>query len=313
MDRNAVDVLVRGTRLVAPGDVVAGVRGQHVHLGVARQVLGDVARVKLGAAVNRLTVSLYDDRELHCSSSDPPCPELGRRVRGPRRPCGPESETGAGRARRSGVRRHDPCGEPAGRAHDGGGWRAAAPAAPAPAALAALTGAFRGDAGPGAGRRRSRRPELPDTGRALRTGWAGRVRDRASADRGRPRSLPLFIGLRPVQHGAFERPCAPLAEVDPGIQRLHAHPEVLDLDAEPRRFDDEVVNQLVIQLMTARVEVVDLRLHVQHVDERVRIEEQLEQRPQQPANPLGRRRASSGTACRPRTRSSGPARRAGTR
>ena len=112
MDRNAVDVLVSGTRLVAPGDVVAGVRGQYVHLGMVRQVLGDVARMKLSAAANRLTVSLYDDRELHCSSSGPPCPELGDesgalvsvRVR-------VRDWCGATRPPRQAA---DPCGEPAG-------------------------------------------------------------------------------------------------------------------------------------------------------------------------------------------------------
>jgi hypothetical protein len=31
-------------------------------------VLGDVARVQFGAAVDRRTVSLNDDRELHCES-----------------------------------------------------------------------------------------------------------------------------------------------------------------------------------------------------------------------------------------------------
>ena len=169
-----------GTRLVAPGDVVAGVGGQDIHLGVVRQVLGNIARVKLGAAANRLTVSLYDDRELHCSSSDPPWPELGEES-GPSSPCGPESGTGVGP--RSGASGARPLRRARRGAHDGGGWRAAASAPPAPAALAALTGAFRVDAGRGQGRpagaaRTSR------TGRALRTDRAGGPR---SAKRGRSR------------------------------------------------------------------------------------------------------------------------------
>jgi hypothetical protein len=35
---------------------------------VAREVLRDVARVQLGAAIDRLTVTLNDDRDVHCGS-----------------------------------------------------------------------------------------------------------------------------------------------------------------------------------------------------------------------------------------------------
>ena len=81
----------------------------------------------------------------------------------------------------------------------------------------------------------------------------GRLRERAMLGRGR-RALhrPLFRLRRLVDDDALERPCAPLVEVEPAGQRLDAHLEVLDLDAQPRRFDDEVVNQLVIQLIDPR-------------------------------------------------------------
>ena len=69
-DRHAVDRFDAGWQLVAPRDVVGGARGQHLDLGVAGEVLGDVAGVQLGAAVDRLAVALNDDRELHSS----PCP-----------------------------------------------------------------------------------------------------------------------------------------------------------------------------------------------------------------------------------------------
>jgi hypothetical protein len=35
-------------------------------------VLGNVASVQLGAAVDRLTVPLYDDRDFHCESRSEP-------------------------------------------------------------------------------------------------------------------------------------------------------------------------------------------------------------------------------------------------
>src|SRR3954471_7415530 len=71
-DRDAVDPLTRDPRLIFPGDVIAGVRGQYVDISVTREMLGDVPRVELCTTVDRVTVSLDDDRQLHCSSSDPP-------------------------------------------------------------------------------------------------------------------------------------------------------------------------------------------------------------------------------------------------
>ena len=75
--RHAVDSLDAGRQLVAPRDVVGRAGRQDLDLGVAGEVLGDVARVQLGAAVDCLTVALNDDRELHCcSGSDPPGPDV---------------------------------------------------------------------------------------------------------------------------------------------------------------------------------------------------------------------------------------------
>ena len=122
--RNAIDALLRGPRLVAPGDVIARVRGQHIHFGVTREVLGDVSRVEFRAAVNRLTVSLDDDRELHCSSSNPPGPDSAEGVDGP--PC-PEPGEGCPEASPS-----DP--ESDGGAAVGALWRAGRPAVPLPGA-----------------------------------------------------------------------------------------------------------------------------------------------------------------------------------
>src|SRR5262249_14757510 len=46
-------------------------RRENLDVAVAGQMLRDVARVKLGAAVDRLAVPLYDDRDSHWESSAP--------------------------------------------------------------------------------------------------------------------------------------------------------------------------------------------------------------------------------------------------
>jgi len=65
--RDAVDRLDARGELVPPRHVVASARGQHLDLVVPRQVLRDVPRVQLGAAVDVGAVALDDDRELHGS------------------------------------------------------------------------------------------------------------------------------------------------------------------------------------------------------------------------------------------------------
>ena len=64
--RDAVDLLDAGRQLVPPRHVVGRAGRQDLDLGVLGEMLGDVARVQLGAAVDRLSVALHDDRELHC-------------------------------------------------------------------------------------------------------------------------------------------------------------------------------------------------------------------------------------------------------
>ena len=70
MHGNAVHHLLAFGQLVLPRDVIA-VRagGQHLDLDVRGQVLGNVARVLLRAAVDVGAVSLDDDRDFHCRSS----------------------------------------------------------------------------------------------------------------------------------------------------------------------------------------------------------------------------------------------------
>ena len=65
---HAVDLLHAGLQLVAPRDVVGGARREHFDLAVTREMFGDVARVQLRATVDRVTVALNDDRDLHCGS-----------------------------------------------------------------------------------------------------------------------------------------------------------------------------------------------------------------------------------------------------
>ena len=49
-------------------DVVGRAGREDLDLSVAREMLGDIPRVQLGAAVDRLAVALDDDRDLHCGS-----------------------------------------------------------------------------------------------------------------------------------------------------------------------------------------------------------------------------------------------------
>src|SRR4051794_32027127 len=71
-DRDAVHLLDAGRMIVAPRDVIGRRRRQDFHVGMARQMLGDVAGMRLGAAVNCCSVALNDDGELHCSSASNP-------------------------------------------------------------------------------------------------------------------------------------------------------------------------------------------------------------------------------------------------
>ena len=95
---------------------------------------------------------------------------------------------------------------------------------------------------------------------------------------------------RLVDHDAFECAGAPLVELEAARQRFHTHLEVLHLDAHPRGLEDEVVHDFKVQLVESAarrfllgVERIQLRLHVERLDERTRVEHQLQQRLQQPA------------------------------
>jgi len=94
----------------------------------------------------------------------------------------------------------------------------------------------------------------------------------------------------------LERAGAPFVELEPAGERLDPHLEVLHLDAKPGRLDDEVVHHLVVQLVEGvalRIALgftfgharVQARLDVQGPDERIRVEEQLQERQQQLAGP----------------------------
>ena len=54
-----------GRELVGPRDIVLRAGGEHLDLGMTREVLRDVARMQLGAAVDVGAVPLRDDRDLH--------------------------------------------------------------------------------------------------------------------------------------------------------------------------------------------------------------------------------------------------------
>src|SRR5574338_251003 len=93
---------------------------------------------------------------------------------------------------------------------------------------------------------------------------------------------------RPILHRAFERTRAPLIEIEAAGDRIHRHLHVLDLDAEARDLEHEVVDQLVVQRLHPRQAVgrarIHLRLDVQRFGDRAGIEEQLENGVQEPAN-----------------------------
>jgi len=62
---NAVDLLLARGELVPPGDVIARAGGEDIHSHAARQPLGDITSVELGAAIDVGAVPLDDDRQLH--------------------------------------------------------------------------------------------------------------------------------------------------------------------------------------------------------------------------------------------------------
>src|SRR5450631_2445914 len=157
--------------------------------------------------------------------------------------------------------------------------RTTSPSAASSAPTAALSGAF--------GRGRS-----SSSGRLRFNARLVSFRRWKLGDRALDRRRYLYGLAGRVRDDALERARAALVELDPAGERLDAHLQVLGLDAQPRRFEDEVVNQLVIQLIEVMarrfplgVDRVQLRLDVQRLNQRVRVEEQLQDRLQQPAEP----------------------------
>ena len=61
-DGDAVDRVSPGRIFVAPRQVLVRAGGEHANVRVAREMLGDVPRVQLGAAVDVGAVSLHHDR-----------------------------------------------------------------------------------------------------------------------------------------------------------------------------------------------------------------------------------------------------------
>jgi len=59
---DAVDLLLAGRQLVLPRDVVARARRHHLDVGMPRETLGDVARVKFGPAADVRAVALNNNR-----------------------------------------------------------------------------------------------------------------------------------------------------------------------------------------------------------------------------------------------------------
>src|SRR5262245_23220326 len=109
------------------------------------------------------------------------------------------------------------------------------------------------------------------------------------------RRLQRRDGAGTILDDPFERARAALVEVEPARHRLEAHLQALHLERVARHFDDEVVDHLVVQRVELLalgpplgVALVEIRLDVERLDQRVRVEEQLEERPQQGADPLDR-------------------------
>src|SRR4030081_2919106 len=71
-DKQSVNAIFTSRKLVFPRHVIDGARREHFHFRVPCEVLGDVACMKLGAAVDGLAVALDHDRELHFESGSFP-------------------------------------------------------------------------------------------------------------------------------------------------------------------------------------------------------------------------------------------------
>src|SRR5437763_122562 len=70
--RHAIHLLEPRRQLIAPRDVVGRARREDLDVTVPREMLRHIPRVQLGATVDRVAVPLYDNRDLHCPSSESP-------------------------------------------------------------------------------------------------------------------------------------------------------------------------------------------------------------------------------------------------
>ena len=282
--------------VVAPRDIVARARRQHVDVGVLRQVLGDIAGMQLGAAVDVGAVALHHDSELHCAEGSGSSPESS--LSDPAS-AGPSSKSVSGPSSSAASAVGSPCGGVGESSGDASSEACRLLPCPRPACVRDRRGVHAACGGAGA-QCSTHSPDLPDSARPAAGCACDRLRRRRwrrarllllSIVLRRPRSRLLRLarrpGARPVLDDGFQRPCAPLVEVHPARQRFEPHLEVSILDADARQLQHEVVHELVIQhvdlvallaLFAEQVELlfverVDLRLLVQHLDERVRIEE----------------------------------------
>src|SRR5581483_8931172 len=123
---------------------------------------------------------------------------------------------------------------------------ATAASATTTAPAAALTGTFTGGL---------RRLAAACSWRTWLTHWrlaagSGTIRRRSTVDGRRVTGDGRVLAIaRSVDHGALERSRTPLVELEPAADRLDTHLQVLHFDAQSRRFDDQIVNQLVEKLI----------------------------------------------------------------
>src|SRR5262249_56723828 len=99
-----------------------------------------------------------------------------------------------------------------------------------------------------------------------------------------------------VDHEAFERARATLVELEPARDRLDPELDILRFYSEPRQLEHQVMNQLVVQglhldptfflsFLSLQIQPVDLDLRVEGMNDRIRVEEQFQDRTQHLADP----------------------------
>ena len=283
MDDEAVHLVGAGRVLVAPRHVVAGARGEDLDLRMPVEALRDVSRVELRPAVEIGAVALNDDRESHRAVGSP---GSGAPLRAPLASDCVSAVTSAAPSRVT-----EPAGDSGPRPPPPTGSGPQAPSAGRSASVATTSSAR-----PDCLRRFGARAATPAPTTSLPL-----LRTRRIVALAVPVTVLRRRDLRPVLHHALERPGAALVEVEPARDRLHPHLVVLHVDREARHLHHEVVQQLVgesIELgprLQLRRDLlgplhhpvdlrVDLLLGVECMDDGSRVEEELQHRPQHPAD-----------------------------